>query len=140
MSETLSFIGRSSDKYRSSSSMSVVKQRQAWQGAFNPVGMKRFLINIYPVKTAENVAADTGIASRTVQRWLSEEPIAPNMPSLLCLACVYGAPFLAESLTRCPQWLNDYVRLTRLSEIQSEIERVEAELTIWLNAGRGDED
>ena len=79
-----------------------------------------FLRSRYPVKTAENVAAETGIPAATVASWL-ERGSSPNAWALLSLVGAYGADVLCAVMEQPPAWLRTAAR-------QAERERVEAQI------------
>lgn len=113
------------------------KRRHAWRVTHNAAGLRRFLVMKHPAKTADHVAAETGLPVRNVQRWLSDQPSEPSLSNFIRLFVVYGAPLLAASLTECPEWLDDHARLAKLAELERDIARAEAERTALLNRDAG---
>lgn len=79
-----------------------------------------FLRDRHPIKTAENVAAETGIPVATVASWL-DRGSSPNAWALLNLVGAYGADVLCAAMESPPAWLRSAAR-------QAERERVEAEI------------
>lgn len=79
-----------------------------------------FLRGRHPVKTAENVAAETGIPVATVASWI-ERGSSPNAWALLNLVGAYGAEVLCAAMESPPAWLRSAAR-------QAERERVEAQI------------
>lgn len=79
-----------------------------------------FLRAKHPVKTAEHVAADTGIAAATIARWL-DRGSAPSAWALLALVGAYDAEVMCAVMAKPPAWLVARAR-------QSERERVEAQI------------
>ncbi|WP_331292380.1 MULTISPECIES: hypothetical protein [Methylobacterium] len=127
----MSFAPSMQDDLFGSSSMSrtsrkKMKQSQVSTPAF--VGERHavagrlcsFLRGRHPVKTAENVAAETGIPVATVASWL-DRGSSPNAWALLSLVGAYGADVLCAAMENPPAWLRAAAR-------QAERERVEAEI------------
>lgn len=86
----------------------------------------RFLRSIHPAKTAERVAADTGLPITTVARWMEREG-SPSAPALLRLASVYGPDVLAAVAPELP-WLAVAVKVTRAATLRGALAEVEAEI------------
>ena len=86
-----------------------------------------FLRAIYPEKTAANVAADTGIAARTVEKWL-ERLSAPSWAHGLRLAAAYGPEFLCAVMDAPPTWLTEAGRAASRARIEAKIAALSAQL------------
>lgn len=86
---------------------------------------------LYPVKTAECVAADTGLPVETVQTWI-DRGSCPNLIGYLRLLGAYGPDFVAASMgERAPNWLTragQEAELARLEAERAAIERRMADL------------
>ncbi len=89
-----------------------------------------FLRSKYPEKTAEHVAADTGLPVATVQRWL-DRGSAPSLWALGKLIGAYDAEVLCAALENPPAWL---VAASRQQE-RERLEREIAELRARLDEG-----
>ena len=84
-------------------------------------GVARFLRNIYPTNTAANVAADTRIKARTVERWLAGAGgIGGAHYTALWLA--YGPEFLVAATFETPAWLDRAAKDAELAALDLEIE------------------
>jgi hypothetical protein len=65
-----------------------------------------FLRRRAPVKTAETVADETGIAVETVRGWLNKGG-RPGFAHLIALIGAYGPEFLVATMPDCPAWLDE---------------------------------
>ena len=81
----------------------------------------------HPAKTADHVAAVTGIPAGTVQKWL-DRGSAPSARHFCCLIAAYGPGFLISVFTAAPEWLDEDAREQRATELKSEIAALEAKL------------
>lgn len=86
-----------------------------------------FLRAKHPVKTADNVAADTGIQAATVARWL-DRGSAPNLWATLRLVGAYGAEVLCALMDQPPASLTLAARAERRTRLLAEITDLEARL------------
>lgn len=86
-----------------------------------------FLRARHPVKTAENVAADTGIAAATVARWL-DRGSAPSILQLGKLVGAYDAEVLCAILDSPPAWLVDAARQEERRRIERQIAVLRAQI------------
>lgn len=86
-----------------------------------------FLRSKYPVKTAENVAADTGLPTATVQRWL-DRGSAPSLWALGKLIGAYDAEVLCAALENPPAWLVAAARQQERERLEREIADLRARL------------
>jgi DNA-binding transcriptional regulator YiaG len=85
-----------------------------------------FLRETYPHKTADSVAADTGIAAATIRKWL-EAKATPNGAAVVLLAAVYGPEFLCAVMDNPPDWMTDAGRAqarARLDDGLAELMRL----------------
>lgn len=88
-----------------------------------------FLRGRHPVKTADNVAADTGIPVNTIKTWL-QRGSAPDADGYTLLWLAYGPDFLAGIVDgRAPQWLIEARRDYEAAELKAQIAALEARLT-----------
>jgi hypothetical protein len=86
-----------------------------------------FIRALYPVKTAECVAADIGLPVHTVKRWL-EGVARPSWDGIFALICAYGPRFLAVALPAPPAWVSDAAREQELAELRAEQARITKKL------------
>ncbi len=64
---------------------------------FDPHRCVTYLRGRHPAKTAQAVAAETGLPARTVERWLTFDA-QPSVSAFARLVAAYGAPFLAAAI------------------------------------------
>ena len=95
-----------------------VRKRGKNRPTFSSEGLRRFLVGLYPTKTAASVASDTGLTERTVRRAMAGDGV-PSFDALARLIAAYGAPVLAASLDPCPDWIDQ----ARLDAERTETER-----------------
>lgn len=86
-----------------------------------------FLRQRYPVKTAENVAADIGGCAETLQKMI-DRVSAPSAWTYGRLVCAYGPGFLCAALASPPAWIVAAAHAERLATVQAELTRITAEL------------
>ncbi|BDA84991.1 hypothetical protein Sa4125_25330 [Aureimonas sp. SA4125] len=86
-----------------------------------------YLRRLYPARTADNVAADTGLNSGTIAKWLERES-APNGVAMLVLIAIYGPDFLGAVMKRAPAWLDASQRMTEASALAAELDKIQARL------------
>lgn len=86
-----------------------------------------FLQRRYPIKTAESVAAETGIPAGTVKKWL-ERKSHPSVAAFIDLVVVYGPALLAAAAGNPPEWLTQAARAERQAAIEAEQARLSDEL------------
>ncbi len=85
-----------------------------------------FLRDQHPLKTAENVAADTGLSAETVQTWI-DRGSAPNVVGMIYLVGAYGPEFLAAAMgDRAPQWLTAAGQDAELARLDAEMAALKA--------------
>ena len=86
---------------------------------------------LHPVKTAECVAAATGLPVETIQTWI-DRGSCPNLIGYLRVLAAYGPDFVAASMgERSPAWLTragQEAEIARLEAQRAEIERRMADL------------
>lgn len=82
-----------------------------------------FLRERHPVKTADSVAAETGISANTVAQWFKGNS-RPGWAHTNALISAYGPEFLAAVCPSCRSWLDPVLQERR----QQELERRQAEL------------
>lgn len=87
----------------------------------------KFLRRLYPTKTADRVAADTGIPATAVAKWLTGNS-APSMGAVIALVDAYGTDFLAAVMPVAPSWLVKANREARQADLQAQQARIAAEL------------
>lgn len=85
-----------------------------------------FLRKTHPEKTAANVAADTGISVRTIEKWL-ERLSAPSWAHGVRLLATYGPEFMCAVMDAPPAWLDQAARKerrTRVTAMRDELSRL----------------
>lgn len=82
---------------------------------------------MYPAKTADNVAADTGIAVETVQKML-DRVTAPSVANYTRLWFRYGPEFLLAVHPQAPPWLGRAHHEEEQVRIRAQIAALEAHL------------
>lgn len=87
-----------------------------------------FLRMRHPVKTADNVAADTGIPVNTIKTWLQRSS-APDAEGYTLLWVAYGPEFLAALPDRPPAWLQDIRRAQEAAQLKAEIAALTSKLS-----------
>lgn len=81
----------------------------------------------YPMKTAESIAADTGVGVETVKKWL-DGSVRPSWDGIFALICAYGMPFMVATVVTKPQWLEEAHRSERLAALEAAQARIQAEI------------
>lgn len=109
-----------------SSEVRVSQSRQS-SGAVAPERIFDFLRCRHPQKTADNVAAETGISRETIHAWFTRGS-APSWSHMAVLILVYGPDFLAAALPARPAWLDGAAREARRTALEAEIAARQAEL------------
>lgn len=100
---------------------------RVWSNQIDFEGMSAFLRRLYPSKTAQCVADDTGLAPDSVKKWLNGE-VQPNGRAVFTLVAAYGPEFLHASLRRAPAWLSAVARAEMARKLESEIVERERQL------------
>lgn len=92
-----------------------------------------FLRRLHPIKTAENVAADTGLNADTVQKWLDRGSM-PSAVGLIYLVGAYGPDFLSACMgDRAPEWLTAAGQDAELARLKAEREALDARIAALRN-------
>lgn len=86
-----------------------------------------FLRRLYPSKTADHVAYDTGIPADTVRKWL-EGVSKPSWAGLSRLIFAYGPAFLVSVYPSAPAWLDEAHRRERQDALRAEQRRIQSQL------------
>jgi hypothetical protein len=87
-----------------------------------------FLRGMYPLKTAEHVAADIGGNADTIQSSIDRGTL-PSGIYLGRMTCAYGPPFLCAWLgDRAPDWLDAAKREQEQKRLRAEIEALQTRL------------
>lgn len=73
------------------------------------------------------MAAETGIASRTVANWLVEGT-APTFAHAMRLVAAYGPSLIVACVTPCPGWAQHAAATERRRAIEAELARLHGEL------------
>ena len=92
-----------------------------------------FLRRLHPIKTADSVAADTGIKSDTVRKLLAGA-CEPTFRHYTRLLFAYGPEFAACVYPSAPDWLRADVRAERRARLEAEIAAKREELDSLLAA------
>ncbi|MBN6821723.1 hypothetical protein ACXR8U_13935 [Methylobacterium radiotolerans] len=115
-------------------SSSSVRKLSAAERADSVGRLGAFLRARHPIKTAANVAADTGVHVDTVQKWL-DSGCAPSWPAALALLLAYGAePFCAALGKDTPDWLTAAGQDAELARLEAQREAIEASIAARLAA------
>lgn len=80
----------------------------------------------YPAKTAACVAAHLGVPQRSVEHWLAGS--APHVLIFCRMVLAFGPDFLCALTPRPPDWLTGASRAARLTALQAEQARINAEI------------
>jgi predicted transcriptional regulator len=86
-----------------------------------------FIRAMYPSKTADHVAYDTGIAADTVRKWI-EGAAKPSWVGLSRLIFAYGPAFLAAVYPSAPKWLDEAHRREMQASLRAEQQRISDQL------------
>lgn len=86
-----------------------------------------FLRRVHPQKTADNVSADTGIATATIARWL-DRGSAPTSWAFLKLIGAYGPEFACAVMDEPPAWLSKAAREEERRRIEHQIAALQTRL------------
>jgi len=86
-----------------------------------------FVRRLYPVKTADCVAADTGVPAQTVRRWL-EGVAKPSWTAFSRLIFAYGPAFLVAVYPNAPRWLDEAHRREQQAALRAEQQRIAEQL------------
>lgn len=86
-----------------------------------------FVRRLYPSKTADCVAADTGVPSQTVRRWL-EGVSKPSWVAFSRLIFAYGPAFLVAVYPKAPKWLDEAHRRAQGVVLRAEQQRIAEQL------------
>lgn len=89
--------------------------------------LSAFLIGLYPTKTTDTVAADTGISANTVSKWL-DRGSAPSAWAMLRLLDAYGAEFALAVMTKPPAWVCAAAREQKRQRLADQIASLQAQL------------
>lgn len=80
-----------------------------------------FLRRRHPSKTADNVAAETGIPVNTIKTWL-QRGSAPDAEGYTALWIAYGPDFLdVIAAGRSPEWLTQVRRANEARQLKAQI-------------------
>lgn len=100
------------------------------RGQLSPACTSRaltFLRARHPLKTAEEVAADTGLPIATVKKWLDRSS-APSFAAVFALIGAYGPAFIAAVMEHPPAWIDNAARAARREALARDISRLQSEL------------
>jgi transcriptional regulator with XRE-family HTH domain len=81
----------------------------------------------HPVKTADFVAAETGISRETVAQWLKRNS-RPGWRHVFALIAAYGPEFLAAVYQRAPRWIDGAARQARQQALEAQLAATQAEI------------
>lgn len=88
-----------------------------------------FLRRMHPLKTADNVAAETGIPVNTIKTWL-QRGSAPDAEGYTALWVAYGPDFLAAAAAnRSPEWLSHVRQTQEAKQLKAQISALEHKLS-----------
>ncbi|KQP61084.1 transcriptional regulator [Methylobacterium sp. Leaf108] len=86
-----------------------------------------FLRSLYPTKTADNVAVDTGISANTISKWL-ERGSAPASWAFLRLLEAYGPELACAVMADPPAWLDRAAREQKRERLEAQIASLQSQL------------
>lgn len=86
-----------------------------------------FLRNAHPLKTSENVAAETGMSAATISKWMERKSV-PGGLAIMRLIAAYGPEFLVAAFPSAPSWLRDASRAYRISYLAQQQEILQREM------------
>lgn len=86
-----------------------------------------FLVARHPVKTAEAIEAETGVAASTARKWLSGSS-RPSFVACLALIRVYGPEFLASVMADPPSWVSKAASAADAERTRAQIEALQRRL------------
>lgn len=104
---------------------SVKVSSKGWKAS--PEKAVDFIRAKYPMKTAESVAADTGVGVETVKKWL-DGSVRPSWDGIFALICAYGPAFLVAVYPSAPAWLDEAHRRERQDALRAEQRRIQSQL------------
>lgn len=88
-----------------------------------------FLRARYPAKTAESVAAETGLGADRIRKWI-DRGSKPSCAACFVMISVYGPEFLSAVMDRPPAWIDTAARAARREQLRAEISALEARLDV----------
>lgn len=118
-------------RIRAALSASAVTRSRAARPARLDVDAQRladFLRRRHPRDTAAHVAAETGIALRTVANWLTGSVAAPTFAHAMRLVAAYGPSLVMACVEPVPGWAREAAASERRRAIAAEIDRLTHEL------------
>lgn len=86
-----------------------------------------FLRARHPAKTAEAVAAETGLGTDRIRKWL-DRGSKPSCAACFIMIAVYGPEFLSAVMDRPPAWIATAARAARREQLRAELADIEARL------------
>ena len=111
----------------SASSVARPRVQRAPRMAVDLPKLAQFLRARHPQDTSNHVAAETGIAARTVANWLVEGT-APTFAHAMRLVAAYGPSLIVACVTPCPGWAQLAAATERRRAIEAELARLQGEL------------
>lgn len=105
----------------------AVRQASAPDRTFVADRAIAFLRQIYPIKTAENVAADIGVSADTLAKMI-ERGSTPSAATFCRLILAYGPAFLAAVFPRQPRWLTEAYQREQLAALEEEQARIQSRI------------
>ena len=111
--EASGMSGTIADQIRSSAG-------KVWFDRFDLGGFARFCRERHPAKTAQHVAAETGLPLDSVKKWLAGDAV-PGGRALLALLCVYGPDLAHAMLNGAPSWISSAARAECSRRLDAEI-------------------
>ncbi len=116
---------RSAMSSHSGIAMRKYGDKPAKVGGIDTQGWRQFLKARHPTKTAQAIAARTGLSPDTIDKWLRGTG-APSFDATMILAVIYGPEFLAACVPGCA-WIAEAARGARRLAIGETIATLEAE-------------
>lgn len=83
--------------------------------------LQRFFRALYPQKTIDSIADDTGVSRATVKKWV-EGDSAPGWRHFFPLLFAYGPEFLVEVWPDAPRWLHEAYTRHQIAQVIADQE------------------
>ena len=100
------------------------KRDHVWSNRIDFEGLAAFLRRQHPTKTAQCVAALTGLPADSVKKWINGE-VQPSGRAMLAMVCAYGPEFIAAAVRNAPEWCNQDLRAAKIAKLKQEIAELE---------------
>lgn len=91
---------------------------------FEPAKLRDYLARKLPFATAKQAARLLNTSSRNVENWLALKS-APSCSHYAAMVALWGLDFLAETMTRPPDWIDGARRAEQAAAIEADLARLE---------------